>query len=59
MKKITSQFILKEEPNKYAVVCTACWRRCIIGYLALKQDIPTEIQIEIETPSDCPIPLTE
>lgn len=41
------------------VICTACYRHCTIGYLAVVQTPPSEWEITIDVPADCPLNVQE
>lgn len=55
MKKRCTNYEVKEAApgtSDQPVVCTACWRMCVIGYLAVMQTPPHEYITENEFP-DC------
>lgn len=62
MKRVTTEFdVQPSTPGQtdQAVICTACWRHCIIGYLAVHQEPPIEWIVTIDVPKDCPLEIVE
>ena len=62
MSKLITQ--MSTEPNKgsgendYKVVCTGCYRRCVLYYLAVVEPLPMTYTFNY-APVQCPLPEQE